>query len=149
MNMKDFYKNRQFMKYYLLTTIVVLGLTILFDLLGILNVTALRIMADLLIFLSGIIIFVFVLLLYININEDDELGKKITLLNHGLLIYLGIIPVLVIIGIASSSFLINPTTIGIASPIVSTIVLLTLYGYGIGICIICILKIDDSKLWNF
>ena len=149
MDLKPIYNNEQFMKIYLLITIVISGLTLLFDLLGYLYVMPIQVIADVFIILCSIIIFGLVLFLYENVNRKDPFGRIIRICNHGLLLYLGLIPLFLITGVASASFLIDPTTIGIGAIVISIITMTVLFSYAFAISLICLIRIKESNIWNF
>ena len=149
MDLKSKFNNEKFVKIYLIITICISGLSMLFDLLGFLYIASIQVVADVFIITCSIILFGLVLLLYENVNREDPLGRKIRILSHGLLIYLGVIPLLLILGTASGSFLIDPSTIGIGLIVVSLITMMILFGYGIALSLLCLLKFKESKIWNF
>ncbi|NHI91003.1 MAG: hypothetical protein EAX96_00785 [Candidatus Lokiarchaeota archaeon] len=145
----NFYKNQNFMNNYLLITMICSSIAFLFEILTFYESFQIIFFAEIFIVIDGILLFTLILLLYQNINKNDELGQKIIKLNYGLLIYMGTVPVLIILGILVPFFLSRPGFIPIYSPIFSIILFSILFGYGVGLSLFCYLKRNDTKIWNF
>lgn len=137
------------MNNYLLITMICSSIAFLFEILTFYESFQIIFFAEIFIVIDGILLFTLILLLYQNINKNDELGQKIIKLNYGLLIYMGTVPVLIILGILVPFFLSRPGFIPIYSPIFSIILFSILFGYGVGLSLFCYLKRNDTKIWNF
>lgn len=153
MDLKKTLMSEDFVKKYLLITLLITALSVLFDFLGFLMINAIQWISGFLILAAYFLLVFLTLILYLNVKWDTKSGKRIRILNYLLLLLICISPLLIGLSGALTNgiyFIVPNTTDGsVIASALSVLSLVVLLGYGICLTLLCFLKIDDRSIWNF
>lgn len=153
MDIKKTLMSEVFVKKYLLLTLLLIGLGILFDFLGFLMINAIQWISGFLILAAYLLLVFLTLILYLNVKWDTKSGKRIRILNYLLLLLICISPLLIGLSGALTNgiyFVMPNTTEGsVIASALSLLSLMVLLGYGMCLTLLCFLKLDDRSIWKF
>ena len=90
MDIKEIFTNEDFIKKFLLLTLLLSGIGILFDFLGFLMISALQWISGIVILVVYILFLILAGIIHLNVNKESDMGKKIVILNYILLILISI-----------------------------------------------------------
>ena len=153
MEIKQLLMKEEFVKDYLLLTILLSVVSVIFDFLGFLKVNALQWIAGISILADYILFLLLTVILYLNVNWDSQEGKRIRMLNYFLLLLICISPLLIGLSgwLNDTIYFMVPNDIdgSVIASALSVLSLMVLIGYGMCLALLCYLKLDDRSIWNF
>lgn len=149
-----FAKDKNFVKKFLLITVIIIASGILFNLLGFLQVPAIQSISAILIVLSYGVLVVLGQLILININGENNTGGTVKVLAYVLNLLLMITPLLIcLMGVLSAmmlflflTFVVDAATFGL---VLCVVLLSLLLGFGIVLSVYCYLNLETTQMWKF
>ncbi len=146
-------KDKKFVRLYLLLTMCLAAAALVLDFAAYLSVSAVQWIAAILLIAMHGILFLLVVMLYLNLNRTTELGKRMKLLNYVLLLLIMFVPLLISAYGALASmglyFVLSVETNGaLLGEVLIVLMTLLLLGYGIALSLFCFLKFNEKDLWN-
>ena len=142
----DFLKGKKFLRYYLSLTVVLSFASLTINFLLIFNFKFFQAFSELLMIFSTNILFIFILLLKLNLNTEHDTGKIFTFFNRLYLILFFFIPLLFLSEIIYSFIFVNYVDVLIARNL-SYICIQILFGYGSCFSITCLVTLRRPDLW--